>query len=242
LTWRPQERKREQYAAQLRLLAGAWAQCDAAFDELALRQSVQLLSQLDGCGQHERAQLVEAPAADGDRGLAADKQHTQRLAAAAATQLGQRLAGQRHPGSAQRIEGIALGAAAATAAGRPLEFEHPLAPLLKITSKTSSVGTGALDCPDPTLAATARQLERPPIALSVRLDPLLRDQRTQPGVDQRKRVTVAMGIDTDHDVDRLCKHLYHLRTTGDNSGAGLTHRNRTRQVCEKSRHKRRTGF
>ena len=66
--------------------------------------------------------------------------------------------------------------------------------------------------------------------------------KSQPGVDQRERVTVAMGVDTDHDVDRLCKHPYTSASTGDNSGAGLTQRNRTRQVCEKSRHKRRTSF
>jgi hypothetical protein len=40
--------KREQCAAQLRLLARAWAQGDAAFEELTLRQPQQPLSELGG--------------------------------------------------------------------------------------------------------------------------------------------------------------------------------------------------
>jgi hypothetical protein len=60
--------KREQCAAQLRLLARAWAQRDAAFDKRTLWLSLQPFPQLGRCGQDERAQLVEAAAADRDRG------------------------------------------------------------------------------------------------------------------------------------------------------------------------------
>src|SRR3989442_365495 len=79
-----------------------------------------------------------------DRGLAADKQHPQRLALAAAAQLGQRLARQRCSRRAQSVEGVALGATAAAAAHGPLELEHPLTLPLQITGETGSVGAGTL--------------------------------------------------------------------------------------------------
>jgi len=154
-----------------------------------------------GGGDDQRLELPAGVRADVHDGGAGGVQHPDRLPVAALAWGGQVLAGQRLPAGADGVQGVALGAVAATRPLGPVDLDHPLAMVEQEAGQPGPVAPGPFQRPDPPAwRLRADQVQQPgmpgPVARHLEGDP-----HPAVGIQQRGGVGVAVGVDPDDGVD-----------------------------------------
>src|SRR3989442_297155 len=189
------------------------------------------------------ARRIEGGGAGVDGARARADQPAQGLAGTGLARACESLPAEERAGCPERVERIVFATLRSPLASGPIDLEHPLTPREQEACQPGPVATGALDRP----GASARrmrpgELERVAVALPARLDDRFQQKRAARGGDQGERVRITVRVDADDDVERICNHLFHLQHMGDDPGAALERRSRTRQDCQESRPRARTGF
>ena len=140
----------------------------------------------------------------------------------------ERLTDEPAAGGPDRIQPIILATQPPLTAGLAANLEHRLVALGKEAAETRAVMTGTLDRPQTSARRVPlRETTRLGIAASACLDNGLRDHRSRASGNDRERVLIAVGIDTDHVVQLVCKHPTDPPTRlAGSSDAGLMQGNR----------------
>jgi hypothetical protein len=109
---------------------------------------------------------------------------------------------------ANRIERVVFAAKAALIPWATTDLEHPLAVVSQVASKPGTVVPSTLDRPRPgARRMSLRQPNRFGVAAGARPNRALCDHTPGRSAHKRKRVLIAMRINTDDVVDLICKHL-----------------------------------
>jgi hypothetical protein len=95
---------------------------------------------------------------------------------------------------------------AAGGSARPVELDHPLAPLPQEPGQPGPVAAGALDRPDPSAAVLPGQVHEGGVAVGVGGHGPFAEDAGGGGLDDRGGVGVLVPVDPHHDVDGLCQH------------------------------------
>ena len=109
---------------------------------------------------------------------------------------------------ANRVERVVFAAQPALIAWAAADLEHRLAVVAQVAGKPGTVMSRTLDRPDPRAGRVLLgEPNRLRVAACARAHRALRDNRPGRRDNDRKRVLVAVRINTDDVVDLICKHL-----------------------------------
>jgi hypothetical protein len=165
-------------------------------------QPTQLGSQRLRAGDDQRAQLIEGGAAGADGALTRADQRPQSLAGTSPARACEPLPAQRRAGCPERVERVAFAALCSPLASGSIDLEHALAPREQEPGQPCPIATSALDRPGaPARGMRPGELERVAIAVRARRDHRFEQERAARRSDQGERVRIAVGVDTDDDVE-----------------------------------------
>ncbi|HEY8777894.1 MAG TPA: hypothetical protein VIM33_15615 [Gaiellaceae bacterium] len=175
-----------------------------------------------GCCDEQIAQLAEPGTRGVHSALAGRGQRPQRFPLTARTRLRRPRLAEHAACGPDRVERVSL-AARAPLPPQPADLEHTLAAVGEEAGQARTKRAGSLDRErTPARRMHVGEAEKPRVALAARRRAHLKNDRAAQDVHDRKRVHITMRINTDHVVQLICKHHFHLQPRlGDNSGAGL---------------------
>jgi len=155
----------------------------------------------------QAAELDERLPARVDGAAAREQQYPQSLLALSRTRQGWRLNCEPAAGSANRVERVVFTAQSTFAAGVAADLEYRLAALAEVAGEAGALVASALDRPGTSAAGVPlRETNRIAITACARLDHRLREYPSRGSGDDRERVLIAVGVDTDHVIQLVCKH------------------------------------
>lgn len=120
------------------------------------RAAAQCLAERFGSGDDERLEVAASVGTHLHELAAGGVQHPQRLALATLARAGELVTRERFAASPDRIQRVALGAAAAAGPLGPVDLDHPLALGAQEGGQSGAVAAGAFQRPDPTAGCPPR--------------------------------------------------------------------------------------
>jgi hypothetical protein len=170
-------------------------------------QAAELGAELVGAGDDHAPQLHERLAAHLDRAAAGEQQEPQRFPSLPGSRQGERLAGERCTGGADRVQLVVLATQPPLVAWDAADLKHYLAAAAQMTGEPGTVMACAFDRPDtPASRIELSKTQRLRVAACARTHRPLRDNDTGPRDDNREHMLIAMRVDTDHVIHLICKH------------------------------------
>jgi hypothetical protein len=144
----------------LRIPVSPLAQPPAGADQTGRGQASKPSTEGIGSGEHERSRLALGVAGGLDRGAAGGQPHLERCARSGGSRLGELVTAQRLAGCSGGIQGVGLGAVAASDPLGPVQLHHLLGVGLQEPGQAGAVAAGALDRPDPPTIPLVGQLQQ----------------------------------------------------------------------------------
>jgi hypothetical protein len=119
----------------------------------------------------------------------------------------ERLSREPCAGGSDRIQCVVLAAQSSFTAGLTTNLDHCFAVLAEIAGQAGTVMSGALDGPGTSaVRVLVCEAARRGVTVSARRHDRLRTHRTRARSDDRERVLITMGVDSDHLVQLVCEH------------------------------------
>ena len=125
------------------------AKAGTSLHELVSPQRSQMISQLLGCGDHERFEMTDGSALGVDRALTGTEQHADCLAIAAASWLSQKLAAERFTSGSGCIQLVALRPITPSGTRRSIDLGYWFALLKEVGGQATAEAARAFDRPEP---------------------------------------------------------------------------------------------
>jgi hypothetical protein len=147
------------------------------------------------------------PLAHIDCASAGQQKQPQRLTPLPSSRQAQRLARERRPRGADRVQRVILAPQPPLVTRAASDLEHRLAASTQMASKPGTVMTGTFDGPHASAAAVL--LDKPQrlrVTATASSHRLLRHHCTTRTHNDREHVLIAMRIDTNHVIHLICKH------------------------------------
>jgi hypothetical protein len=182
----------------------------AALELLIGGAAAKLIAQRLGSIHDQSLELADCLRASDHGTLTSSGQYPQGLAVTAGPRCGQVFPAEGFAGGADRVQVIGLCTVATRRTGGSIDLDHPFAVLEQRCGEPGAVTSRALDGPHPALGCLlVSERAEPAVAERVCGDGDLIDHASRPGVNNGGGVRVAVGVDTDDEVDDTCEHGAH---------------------------------